>query len=649
MFRATVIIAAGIAVLSCFADTTPLYQLPQIDADAKPPFSYKLSPGLGNQVIISSSQIIRSGASNLSQLLNNIAGLQFISGLGDEPQILIHSEPALIMLDGIPLTNFSMSTPDVSLIPLSEIAEVIITTGTVGTEYGNQSLGGSINIITKNPAEAEHHLSVVLGLPLMSQVNYVASGPMDLHNAYRLNIQNEYDQGYRKSSQQSNNQAGLKLEHWNDTNKIELDVYGLHQTIHFPGYLTASEAAQGPTQSLQGQEDEISNTGLINLSLSHQFNQTWQGKTLLSYRSQQADINYNTGGIYQQNYQTVSINPELSGDLSALNRSMHSIAGLILSNETYNYGGPVITDSSINDASQQQYSGYGSINLPLIKKISLNTAGRVVAIDTHGQFVNYNTTTLNPPSSQTQQLGLVTVSLNDQFNDQTTGYIRRAMGYQLPFIDESNDTGAVNTGFGLKATTSTAYETGINWHNNQWQTDAELFLINLDNEIAYYSPPDFSPGYNYNLPPTHREGVSWDAQYEPTVKWTLRVSSTIMNNRFREGLNSGDEIPGASEILGSLSARYQLTPIWSVYAESQYTGPQYAEGDNANLSAAIPGYWLENIAVNAEFHDWLWSFRVDNLTNVQYNLATLYYAPDFIAYYPAAGRTAMMQITYKLS
>jgi iron complex outermembrane receptor protein len=384
----------------------------------------------------------------------------------------------------------------------------------------------------------------------------------------------------------------------------------------------------------------------------HTLNNVWSSKTVFDYRQQSSQSVWlgPYGSTYNQDYATARINPELDGSVYALNRNIQSHMGVMFSNETYDFLSPVTSSSLIHDANQQQYSAYGNINIPLINKISLSTSARYVGIDTHAQF--FNNTGPEAPSSQRQQLGLLSLSLNNQFTTNTSGYIRRAMGYQLPFIDESNYTANPNGGFGLKATTSTSYETGIDWHNADWQTQAEAFIDELHNEIAYYVPVGSSYGANYNLPPTKREGLSLDAEYEPTLKWTFHVSTTLMNNRFEQGQYAGNEIPGASEILGDFSARYQFTKVWSLYGESQYTGSQYAQSDNTNSTAAIPSYWLFNIALNAEFTAWELSLRVDNITNTQYNLATFYSqgsGSNNILYYPAAGRTAMLQITYKLN
>jgi outer membrane cobalamin receptor len=227
------------------------------------------------------------------------------------------------------------------------------------------------------------------------------------------------------------------------------------------------------------------------------------------------------------------------------------------------------------------------------------------------------------------------------------------MGYQLPFIDESSDTLYPNTGFGLKATTDTSYETGLNYHNKVVQFNAALFIMNIDNQIGFMAIP--SGGYNYNMAPIRSMGASIDGQEQINSQWQIGANATLMNSKFRSGSYQGSDVPGSSEILGLMRLQYQFDSVWSAYVEQQYDGPQYSQGDNANIAGRIAGYFIYNAALNAEFHDWLFSFRIDNLSNTIYNTSADY-APwiaaphnSEIAYYPAAGRTAMLQISYRFS
>ena len=630
--------------------SSPIYQLPSVGVTAEPPFLYQVSPQLGNQVIISHSQIVRSGANNIGQIINNIAGVQYISGLSAEPQILIHAEPALILVDGQPLTNFSMSNPDVNLIPIAEIDKIIITPSVAGTIYGNQSLGGVINIITKPTMTPEQTISILVGSPWMNQIVGVSGGPINQDAAYRADVQNQFNQGYRNNSEEDMGRGGVSLQRNYDTGSVLLRTDVMRQTEDYPGFLTDIQVAQNQKQSFadQGQGDYQANTGLLSLNWIQDLHELWQLKTNISDRAETA--NSNLDGAFSQNYNTLILNPELSGRFSLQDKPIQAMLGLMFSNENYSLASPSFF-ANINGARQQQYSTYGSLNLPLSRNLSVAASGRLLAIETQGQFFNTTTFEFNPESSQSQNLALATIALNEQINKETTLYVRRAMGYQLPFIDESNFTANINTGFGLQATTSTSYESGITWKGARLQWDMEAFLTNIDNAIGFFIPPD-GIAANYNLAPTRSQGVTGGASYQASQKWTLGTSLTLMNNYFLEGTYVGSKTPGAADILADLNARYQLNSIWSIYAESQYVGPEFAEGDNANVSSEIPGYWIENLAVNAEFSSWLLSFRIDNLSNTLNYLATVYdpYITEPhnnpVAYYPAAGRTAIVSLTY---
>lgn len=653
----SLIFVSALFYINAYADNS-IYELPTVGTTAAPPFSYTQSAQLGNQITISDTQISRSGANDIGQLINNIAGTQYIAGFGAEPEILIHSEPAMVLINGQPLTNFSSAAPDINLIPLSEIKQIIITPGVAGTTYGNQSLGGVINIITKAPSTKDQSLSASIGDPWMTQFIGVAAGPITEDTAYRANLQNEMDQGYRQFNQQNITRGGLTLAKNYATGSITIDTDIFRQTLEYPGYLSDIQVAENPRQSFynQGQGTYQADTGYANIAWNQNLNSNWHTLTNINYRGQNASSNFfSSTDILSQNYNTEILNPELDGQWQAFNRNISTNLGIMISNEAYDQSNTNAAwlGSNIANANQQQYSTYGSLNIPLTTSLTLAGSARYVAVETAGNFFNRATNQFNSTtSSQSQNITLATIGLTDQLTQKLGIYARRAMGYQLPFIDQSNYTSNLATGFGLQATTSTSYETGMNYSNKQLQFDLEGFITNLDNEIGYYTPANGGPPANYNLSPTRREGVTFDSTTEPSSQWTLGDSITIMDNVFRSGPYAGNVIPGASDLLADLNARYQFNPIWSLYGEIQYTGPQYAEGDNNNQSSEIPGYYVANLAINAEFSSWLLSLRVDDLTNTTYNLATIYGIYDVphnndVSYYPAPGRTAMLSLTYR--
>lgn len=106
--------------------------------------------------IITSRQIKNSGASNLAVLLSSQEGINVIGARqnpGTNQSIFMRgsgSEHAVVMIDGIRLTDPSSNTNtvDLSEISLIDVNRIEIVRGTHSTLYGSSAIGGVINIIT---------------------------------------------------------------------------------------------------------------------------------------------------------------------------------------------------------------------------------------------------------------------------------------------------------------------------------------------------------------------------------------------------------------------------------------------------------------------------------------------------------------------
>lgn len=114
--------------------------------------------------VVTRKEIDESGAENLTEILEEVPGVQVSASLnraGVELQGL-DSQYTLILIDGMRTVGRVGGTLDLNRFPAERIERVEIVKGAVSALYGADALAGVVNIITRRsrkPFEAEAHLS----------------------------------------------------------------------------------------------------------------------------------------------------------------------------------------------------------------------------------------------------------------------------------------------------------------------------------------------------------------------------------------------------------------------------------------------------------------------------------------------------------
>ncbi len=118
----------------------------------------------GNREQIPSSMLIKMNqpqmkarnSTSVSELLNLEPGLNLTSGYKGETETRIRgfrSHDVLVLIDGRPINPGYYGRVDLSMLPLDNLAKITIIKGPASVAYGANSMGGVINIITRNGME----------------------------------------------------------------------------------------------------------------------------------------------------------------------------------------------------------------------------------------------------------------------------------------------------------------------------------------------------------------------------------------------------------------------------------------------------------------------------------------------------------------
>ncbi len=105
---------------------------------------------------ITAEEIQKRNAVTVADILRSDPGLTVTAGPKAETETKIRGFPArdvLVLVDGRPINSGYYGEVDLSMLPLDNIAKIKIIKGPASVAYGANSMGGVINIVTKNGLE----------------------------------------------------------------------------------------------------------------------------------------------------------------------------------------------------------------------------------------------------------------------------------------------------------------------------------------------------------------------------------------------------------------------------------------------------------------------------------------------------------------
>ncbi len=612
---------------------------------AKSDFNNSIEDIPANVTVITSDDIAASGAKSLDTLLRARAGIQIsdtnsgaafaIRGFSGEEA----SSNTLILVDGRRLNRQDITAPQISSILVSQIERVEILSGSAGVLYGDQAVGGVINIITKSTKKDGGNISVSVGS--FDSVAGSVDVSKKLTDEWSLFLSTSQDNtdNYREHNKRESGLILGRVNYDKDDTEFFAEASYHDNKRELAGSLTKEQYEKNPTQAGSSNPTDYSHdiTKALRAVYKRGLGESWLLGTGVTY-----DNSSGSGLAWGSSKNSSS--KQLTGMLTLENQFSNQagqgniLVGLEGAERDHAYKGSS-TDRALE---QQMLSAYGQVNFPIISKLTLTTGARYSSVEDkiYDAAIYPNTEKLSE-SQDAYELGL-----NYKLNDSQRLYLRGESNFRFAKIDEQAYTSPGV--LGLKPQTGKSFEAGWGLVKNDFSVKVDVFNLRLENGIVFdtSAPTPIGgtfTGANVNTDKSERNGVSVRGDVYVTEDVLIGLEYSLIDAKFTAGEYKGKKLPWVARNSGRAFTTYDIGYDWQLFVEGVYTGTRYKDGDKANALDKLPAYWLGNIAVNFTQEDWSASLRIDNAFDEKYpgNVN------NWGAYYPGDGRKVMLTSTYQ--
>ncbi|MDP3845205.1 MAG: TonB-dependent receptor [Pseudomonas sp.] len=600
-------------------------------------------PAPASVQVISREEIDKSAASNLIDVLRGQAGLQVRDTLGDGNRASISLRGfgensvnnTLVMVDGRRLNNPTLSGPDLNSVPLANIERIEILRGAGTVLYGDQAVGGVINIITRTPQDNQAYVETSQGSHDLEAYRghafqQLGAGFSAFFSGETRNADNYRD---HNNASYSNGFGRLRYEH--DSGWALYEYQSVDDELRLPGALTISQRRADRKASTSNEWSD-NKTQVQRFAVQQNLNGNWVGDFDYSLRDTDG-VGFISGSPLRDGTRVESLSPRVTAHWeNALGRSEWLLGHDHISSD---YQASYASFASLNsDALQTQRDWYSQFSQPLGQGLSLSLGYRSSEAEDRNKLNS---------QQHTDREGSSSIGLSWQANRQTQLFIKREDVLRWANV---NENAYVEPGINfLKAQTGVSWESGLEWSDGSQRYQASLYRLDLVDELMYDPFANGGWGANINLDKTRREGLLLEAERSLSERLSLGGQYSFTDAKYRAGVNQGNEVPWVSRNSASTHLNYRLAQDLNAYLEAVYTGPRYLSSDDAHELAQAGGYTLFNAALNYQYSQFNAKLRVNNLTGKRYDSFATYtlYAAGNQALYPAQEEDVQLSLGYR--
>ena len=500
-----------------------------------------------NVAVITAEDIKKNGAQSVPEILRNLAGVNVrdLNGNGNNQVVDLggFGETAdrhvAVVINGRRVNPIDMSNVRWTLIPVDNIERIEVLYGSGAVLYGDNAMGGVINIITKDITE---------GISFDAEALAGNMGTRRAHGIFNYNkgafgiqlgLEGSETDGYRDRSGSERKGIYGKIQAYpTDTIMLSMEINAGNSEYQLPGSITEEQMAVNRKQAASPNDEGEDEDFFIGLGAEFDFDTKGVFTLRVNRRNEDIDSDMASWDSYMKiESETDSINAMyvLDGDL--LEHKNRLTFGVDYYDTDYD---ALRTSTSSEDSfhhTKKSIGYYAQDEYSILDSLILNAGLRFEdpEIDLFSNvFGTPNRHTLDD-SETAWHLGLSYI-----FKPGSKLYARVYEAFRYPAVDEFTSlyTGAINNN--LKQETSQGYEIGTRIAlASRLVLNARVYTMNLEDEIAYSN----ITWQNENLDKTRHQGVEIDFRYQTCAYAALFGNIAYTDAEFRQGENNGKKIP----------------------------------------------------------------------------------------------------------
>jgi iron complex outermembrane receptor protein len=608
-----------------------------------------------NVTVITEEHIENSNAKTVADLLRVEEGIVVRDLLGNGKTIQVdlrgfgETAPSntLVLVDGRRVNEIDLSGVDWTQIPLDQVQRVEVVRGSGTVLYGDNAVGGVVNIITKLPAEKlAARVSGIAGSYGRKKGEISVSGG---HENILASLFGSYDStnGYRDNGEFRTRDIGGKIV-YDVADNLSLDLSG---SYHRDDYGLPGELSQGQLETDRRSTTrpfDKAETSDQYVKLGGDWDLGGYGRVVSDFslrnrKSKDEFVSFTSST--DREISTWAISPRYIWDDKVIDYGNTLIAGIdvyVSDLDVDFFFGTPLAPSGFSDIQKDSYGFYANDELSLSENVILSFGARHerVRYDLEQEDLLFGLAPLD--ATVRDHENAYSLGLTLLYGEKSSAFARINRSFRFPLTDELVvfdflGTGSIRINPDIKPQRGQHYELGIrHFFTPDIEARATLFRAEIKDEI-FFNLTTFT---NENHPETLHQGVEIGAKARFFKKATFLGNYTFEKATFEKDPFKNNDIPAVPRHKVNLGLQiYDVIPGLVLSADYNFVGSSFVISDQANLFDKLSKYYTLNARLSYEWKRLKAFIGVNNITDQEYSeFSVIGGFPTAPTFFPAPER-----------